>query len=157
MPSTILIKKKPGDGSITKLKAALSASGVDTVVIEVLGSGQSAMESLRKRVELNPQEKLNVVFDLTGIINLHNWADAIAEINRSGNIGNAILPAGTNFISVVRDDPSETFNTESLAVLVKASEWVIDAKSHNLYRDIQNQLVRDRRAPASSPEVSPYP
>lgn len=143
MPTTVLIKKRPGDGSVSKLKDALSASGAETVVLEITGSSDAEMSQLRKRIENNPHLALNVVLDLTGVINLHNWIDGVAEISRTGSIGNGSLPPGSNFVTVVRDDPSESFNNGVINALENAFEWVVDGKTHIQYQDIRALLRRE--------------
>jgi len=149
MPITVLIKKRPGDGSIYKLKEALSASDAETVVLEITGSSDAEMNHLRKRIEHDPHLALNVVLDLTGVINLHNWVDGVAEISRTGTIGNGSLPPGSNFVTIVRDDPSESFNSEAISDLRKAFEWVVDGKTHILFQDIRALLRREAEGKSS--------
>ncbi|WP_005742651.1 hypothetical protein [Pseudomonas amygdali] len=150
MPTTVLIKKRPGDGSIYKLKEALSASEAETVLIEITGSSDVEMNHLRKKIEHNPHLALNVVLDLTGVINLKNWVDGVTEISRTGSIGNGNLPPGSNFVTIVRDDPTESFNNEAIRALENAFKWVIDGKTHILYQDIRESLRRKGKSTLDS-------
>lgn len=102
-----LLKKNPGDGTITALKETLGKQEGAIVVLEVVGENfdPSVFQRLEDQIRGNPGVPVNLVFDLTQAEHPGRWANTIVGVMSSEKIGEVILPSSTALITVVRDSP----------------------------------------------------
>ena len=101
--NNFMIVKKPGDGSIHSLKEILNDLPGETAVLELNhldGSLVDRLESVSK-IQGTP---VNLVFDLTSVENLSQWAIPLVSIMHSKVVGGNELPKGSLMVCIVRDD-----------------------------------------------------
>ncbi|WP_408602157.1 hypothetical protein [Pseudomonas sp. PLMAX] len=101
--NNFMIVKKPGDGSIHSLKEILNDLPGETAVLELNhldGSLVDRLESVSK-IQGTP---VNLVFDLTSVENLSQWAIPLVSIMHSNVVGGNELPEGSLMVCIVRDD-----------------------------------------------------
>jgi hypothetical protein len=101
--NNFMIVKKPGDGSIHSLKEILNDLPGETAVLELNhldGSLVDRLESVSK-IQGTP---VNLVFDLTSVENLSQWAIPLVSIMHSNVVGGNELPKGSLMVCIVRDD-----------------------------------------------------
>jgi hypothetical protein len=101
--NNFMIVKKPGDGSIHSLKEILNDLPGETAVLELNhldGSLIDRLESVNK-IQGTP---VNLVFDLTSVENLSQWAIPLVSIMHSNVVGGSELPEGSLMVCIVRDD-----------------------------------------------------
>lgn len=101
--NNFMIVKKPGDGSIHSLKEILNDLPGETAVLELNhldGSLVDRLESVSK-IQGTP---VNLVFDLTSVENLSQWAIPLVSIMHSNVVGGSELPEGSLMVCIVRDD-----------------------------------------------------
>lgn len=141
--NNFMIVKKPGDGSIHSLKEILNDLPGETAVLELNhldGSLVDRLESVSK-IQGTP---VNLVFDLTSVDNLSQWAIPLVSIMQSNVVGGSELPEGSLMVCIVRDDEelkrSVAFDALSARCLCVATKE--DPESfRNLARSIK--LVRE--------------
>lgn len=101
--NNFMIVKKPGDGSIHSLKEILNDLPGETAVLELNHLDGSLVDRLESVSKIQGMP-VNLVFDLTSVDNLSQWAIPLVSIMHSNVVGGNKLPEGSLMVCIVRDD-----------------------------------------------------
>jgi hypothetical protein len=102
----ILLRKKPGDGSIHKVREILEITGAPVFVINPVEGFEQSISDLRSQVQAHPDRAINLVADLWQAEDLEPWFNAVSPILESKSLAGMTLPEKTLVVLIVRDDPA---------------------------------------------------
>lgn len=103
-----LINKKPGDGSVTNLKAALEKNSGAQVVLEIIGDSfdPNFFNKLEQQIKAQPDVPLNLVIDLFQASHPEKWVNPVTDVMFNRKLGEIALPENTAMIAIIRDEVS---------------------------------------------------